>query len=110
MRVWYLSTMWFRKHSPVGRCLRVASVWIFYSVFLGAFSLSAFAGAAPSLIHGLWVWKSPTVLEAPRGAEALGDFCKSEAINKVYVSVSEGSEASVRFSKRAARRSSSARR
>jgi len=86
--------MWFREHSPVGRRLRVACVWIFYSFFLGAFSLSAFAGAASSLIHGLWVWKSPTVLEAPRGAEALGDFCKSGGINEVYVSVSEGSEAS----------------
>jgi hypothetical protein len=43
----------------------------------------------------LWVWKSPTVLEAPRGAEALRDFCQSAGINEVYVSVSERSEASV---------------
>jgi hypothetical protein len=69
-------------------------VWIFCSVFLGAFSLTAFAGGAPSLVHGLWVWKSPTVLGAPRGAEALWDFCKSEGITEVYVSVSERSRAS----------------
>jgi|BogFormECP03_OM2_1039629.scaffolds.fasta_scaffold02733_1 hypothetical protein len=60
---------------------------------LGEFSLSAFAGADPAMVHGLWVWKSPTVLETPRGAEALLDFCKSEGINEVYVSVSERSEA-----------------
>ncbi len=46
------------------------------------------------MVHGLWVWKSPTVLEAPRGAERLRDFCQSQGINEVYVSVSERSEAS----------------
>jgi hypothetical protein len=40
------------------------------------------------------VWKSPTVLEAPRGAEDLRDFCQSQGITEVYVSVSERSEAS----------------
>jgi hypothetical protein len=40
------------------------------------------------------VWKSPIVLEMPRGAETLRDFCKSQGINEVYVSVSERSEAS----------------
>jgi hypothetical protein len=42
----------------------------------------------------LWVWKSASVLEAPRGAETLWDFCKSQGINEVYVSVSARSEAS----------------
>ncbi len=46
------------------------------------------------MVHGLWVWKSPTVLEVPRGAEALRDFCQSQGITEVYVSVSERSEAS----------------
>jgi len=44
------------------------------------------AQPAPSLVHGLWVWKSPSVLGAPRGAERLRDFCKSQGINEVYVS------------------------
>jgi hypothetical protein len=44
-------------------------------------------------VHGLWVWKSPTVLAAPRGAETLWNFCKSEGINEVYVSISARSEA-----------------
>jgi len=64
------------------------------SLFLGAYSLSTLAGAPPSLVHGLWVWKSPSVLEAPRGAEALRDFCQSQGITEVYVSVSERSETS----------------
>jgi hypothetical protein len=47
----------------------------------------------PAMVHGLWVWKSPAVLEAPGGAEALLEFCKSEGINEVYVSISAKSEA-----------------
>jgi hypothetical protein len=63
-------------------------------VLVAALSFSGFAETAPAMVHGLWIWKSPTVLAAPRGAEALGDFCKSAGINEVYVSVSERSEAS----------------
>jgi len=69
-------------------CIRAACVGIFSLLFLGAFSRTTLE-AAPSLVHGLWVWKSPTVLEAARGAEGLRDFCQSEGINEVYVSVSE---------------------
>jgi len=69
-------------------------IWIFCSVLLAALSFSGFAGTAPGTVHGVWVWKSPTVLAAPRAAEALSDFCKSEGINEVYVSVSERSAAS----------------
>ena len=46
------------------------------------------AGAPSGLVHGLWVWKSPAVLGAPRGAETLRDFCRSNEINEVYVSYS----------------------
>ena len=74
--------------------IRIACVWIFCSTLLVVGPLSAFAAAVPALVHGLWVWKSPSVLEAPRGSEALRDFCKSEGINEVYVSVSQRSEAS----------------
>ena len=74
---------------------RVALVTFFiFFFFLGAVSFSVFAEAPSTLVHGLWVWKSPSVLEAPRGAEALRDFCRSEGINEVYISVSERSEAS----------------
>jgi hypothetical protein len=64
-----------------------------FCLVLGACSLAGFARAAPAPVHGLWVWKSPTVLEAPRAAEALADFCRSERINEVYVAVSARSEA-----------------
>lgn len=45
------------------------------------------------MVHGLWVWKSATVLDKPHAAESLLEFCKSEGINEVYVSISERSEA-----------------
>jgi hypothetical protein len=59
---------------------------------LATLSFLPSAPAADSLVHGLWVWKSPTVLEQPRAAESLLEFCKSEAINEVYVSISERSK------------------
>ena len=76
-----------------GASIGVAYAWIGCLFLLTSLSLSEFAGAAPSLVHGLWVWKSPTVLGAPGGAERLRDFCKSEGIDEVYVSVSTRSEA-----------------
>jgi hypothetical protein len=71
--------------------IRFARALLFCSILFGASSLSTFAEAASVSVHGLWVWKSSTVLEAPRGAEALLEFCQSEGINEVYVSVSERS-------------------
>jgi hypothetical protein len=62
-------------------------------VALLASCFASFANAAPSGVHGLWVWKSPTVLAAPNAAESLLAFCKAEGINEVYVSISERSEA-----------------
>jgi hypothetical protein len=68
-------------------------LWMLAGVFLGVGSGRLLAADSPGLVHGLWVWKSPTVLEAPRGAERLRDFCKAQGINEVYVSVSAKSEA-----------------
>jgi hypothetical protein len=59
---------------------------------LAVSSLSTCAQTSSSFIHGLWVWKSPSVLAAPHAAETLRDFCKSQSINEVYVSVSPRSE------------------
>jgi hypothetical protein len=56
------------------------------------FSLTASAQTSSTLIHGLWVWKSPTVLAAPHAAESLRDFCTSAGINEVYASVSPRTE------------------
>jgi hypothetical protein len=80
--------------SAAGQRISVGGVWILYSVLLVPLSLSSFAGEVPRLEHGLWVWKSATVFEAPRGVETLWEFCKSEGINEVYVSISGRSEAS----------------
>jgi len=49
---------------------------------------SASPADTSSLVHGLWVWKSSAVLQAPHSAESLRDFCKSQNINEVYISVS----------------------
>jgi len=39
-------------------------------------------------IHGLWVWKTSSVLAAPGSAKALRDFAVANGINEVYVSIS----------------------
>ncbi len=72
---------------------RYFSIGIGISISIGVclFFLSALAAAAPA--HGLWVWKSPGVLDAPGGAEKLVDFCRASGITEVYVSISERSEA-----------------
>jgi len=36
----------------------------------------------------MWVWKSPTVLAQPNAAEKLRDFCRSNGIDEIYISVS----------------------
>jgi hypothetical protein len=77
----------------VGPHRRVARVSILASILCVAYSLSAFPQSGGPTIHGLWVWKSPTVLEAAHAAENLLAFCKSEGINEVYVSISARSEA-----------------
>jgi hypothetical protein len=55
--------------------------------FIAAFALSAWAQNA-SPVHGLWVWKGPSIVAAPQGPEKLRDFCQSKHINEVYISVS----------------------
>ena len=32
-------------------------------------------------VHGLWVWKTPTLLDLPSRGESLRDFCRSEIPN-----------------------------
>ena len=68
--------------------LRGLIVWLVFLVFV---SLSSYAATVP--VHGLWVWKSPAILDVPHGAENLVDFCRSSGINEVYISISERSEA-----------------
>jgi hypothetical protein len=76
-------------------CLRVMRGlgWFILSLLLsigvlpGALDLAAAAqNEAP--VHGLWVWKGPSIVAEPRGVEKLREFCQSEGINEVYISVS----------------------
>ena len=59
-------------------------------------SIAAVFGFSPSAIaednvatHGLWVWKGPSVLAGPGAVERLRDFCQSQGINEIYISVSD---------------------
>jgi hypothetical protein len=60
---------------------------------LAATAFSAFGQSQDQrLVHGLWVWKGPAVLEAGRGAENLRDFCRRQGIDDVYISLSPQSD------------------
>jgi len=71
-----------------GMCSRIGSLCSVLLSFL-LLTLTASAGTPPGPVHGLWVWKSPSVLGAPHGAENLVDFCRTSGITEVYVSISE---------------------
>jgi hypothetical protein len=45
------------------------------------------ARAADEPVHGLWVWKGPSVVGEASRVAALRNFCSSHGINEVYVSV-----------------------
>jgi hypothetical protein len=78
----------FRARTVVGWML----CWAF-ATLLSAFSPAAFAKDSFAPVHGLWVWKGLTVLEPPQAAETLRDFCRSQGINEIYLSVSEKRDA-----------------
>ena len=72
-------------HSRVVRVM----LWVFCAaVVCGGSSIAAAQDGAP--VHGLWVWKGPSVAAAPGGAEALRDFCRSQGVNETYISISHG--------------------
>src|ERR1700690_1058545 len=74
------------------RCLTSRlCLWIVCgSLLVGA----AVPACGATSVHGIWVWKSQSVLESPHAAETLRDFCESQGINEVYVSVSTRNTAS----------------
>ena len=73
---------------------RTLRLGIFRGVLACAFCASAIAQDNVAR-HGLWVWKSASVLSAPGSAERLAQFCQAEGINEVYVSVSPLADASM---------------
>jgi hypothetical protein len=66
----------------------------FGTVLFVSFSHCAVAGNYHPT-HGLWVWKSASVLATPQAAETLRDFCHSEGINEVYISAAIADGASL---------------
>jgi hypothetical protein len=77
-----------RRASGTEPTERRAFSWVLtLAFFLSAFALSARA-QNPSSVHGLWVWKGPSIVAAQHGPEKLRDFCQSQNINEVYISVS----------------------
>ena len=61
------------------------------AVTLLAALLSWIPGAAAQarkdqFVHGVWVWRTPILLDLPARGEALRDFCRSNQINEVYLS------------------------
>jgi hypothetical protein len=61
----------------------------FCLALLGAAWHCAAAGVQVGAVHGLWVWRAPALIETPRGAEVLRDYCSAQGINEVYIAVSE---------------------
>ena len=43
-------------------------------------------GQNDQFVHGVWVWRTPILLDLPARGEALRDFCRSNQINEVYLS------------------------
>jgi hypothetical protein len=61
--------------------------WLLGALLALASMLPAAAADRLAPVHGLWLWKSSSVLQAPTAAQALADFCRSSAITEIYVSV-----------------------
>jgi hypothetical protein len=57
-------------------------------ITLALMSCRLLAAQASAPVHGLWVWKGPSIVATASGIEHLRDFCRSEGINEIYISVS----------------------
>jgi hypothetical protein len=65
--------------------VRVMFSMVCAAVLCGAFSFAAAQSGTP--VHGLWVWKGPSVVEAPHGPEDLRDFCRAQSVNEIFISI-----------------------
>ncbi len=61
------------RAAPITLCL-------FWILLTGASK----AVAQASFIHGVWVWKTETVLAAPKSGEELRDFCRSQTMSEAW--------------------------
>jgi len=79
---------------PIRSCATIFSSTcplILCALLLGGQSTAARA-QEKGPIHGLWVWKGPSLLDSATQMESLRDFCRAERINEVYISVSQRGE------------------
>jgi hypothetical protein len=67
---------------------RPARIMVYLLLVAIAAASTMGARAQQSLVHGVWVWKTASVLAAPGSVDGLRDFCRSQNVNEVYVSFS----------------------
>src|ERR1700753_554093 len=65
-----------------GNPLRIAVTLLLLCLVPGV----AVQGQKGQFVHGVWVWRTPVLLDLPARGEALRDFCRSNQINEVYLS------------------------
>jgi hypothetical protein len=56
--------------------------------FLVAALSTSLPASAANLVHGLWVWKGPAILQNERDDRKLIAFCRAYAITEVYLAIS----------------------
>lgn len=61
--------------------------WMTLAILVWASGARTGGAQAGPPAHGLWVWKSATVLSGATSADALRDFCRSNGVTEVYVSI-----------------------
>src|SRR5271170_3098064 len=64
------------------------AAWIALSMLAACLVPARSAAAQEPFVHGLWLWKTPILLDLPSRGEALRDFCRAQQINEVYLSFS----------------------
>lgn len=62
--------------------------WILCAAVIANFAATLAAQEVATPAHGVWVWKTNSLLASAGGATALRDFCRAQAINEVYLSFS----------------------
>src|ERR1700755_1998031 len=87
-----LSAMLFGPARRGNLYMRIAAT--FLAVLLCWVSGTAAQGQRNQFVHGVWVWRTPILLDLPARGEALRDFCRANQINEVYLSFTSQNTAS----------------
>jgi hypothetical protein len=65
---------------------QLLTVMFLIALALNSCGLATAQASGP--VHGLWVWKGPSIVATTSGIEKLREFCSSEGVNEIYISVS----------------------